>query len=241
MTARPPNYGVFGPIPPFSTTSSSPSAINTTTSSITFRAAINGVGPLALVPADGKTIESYVKARYDAGDHQAALFFDDHLHYEIEMLSLAVVDIQTLSEDVVARAAQDNRLTFPYSVNRAIEQVCLHARNLAEFLARDKDSMKKRMFPERFTTDCFKPLERGGLSESLFIKIQNQVSHLNNQRTIEETRKISTEMCVTEIAPKIFEGVLLFERHLKDEFRPLWRCEVRDTSPKIGVKPRLGQ
>ncbi len=239
MTSPYPPLGPTGPssqIKLAEHTSSASSSISVTTSMVVIPASIQGTQRLTPVPANGEMIKKYVREKYSGENTDGALFFDDHLHYEIEMFFLAIVDMRTLTERSAALSAQDPRLTFQYSVNRVIEQVCLHARNLAEFL---KENRGGKFGVKAFTNPNFKCVPYAGLPPDLYDKICEQIAHLNPNRTSDEAEKISGKICVEVIFPTLLSGLVAFEACLKDEFRPLWRCTLNEATSEIAVRPRV--
>jgi hypothetical protein len=181
--------------------------------------------------ATGDDILACVRSRYTGSNFEQACAFEDHYQYEVEMFTRAIEEIEAEEAN-----PSGNRRQHVYAISRGIEQICLHGRNLARFLAgSDRTS---GWAATDFTNNSYRTIPFGGLDEDLLRDMNDQVSHLSRARTVDERRKVTTEVCRKTIYPTIIRGLVAFHLALRDEFKPLCRCEFSADPARVTVKER---
>jgi hypothetical protein len=140
----------------------------------------------------------------------------EHLPYELDMLDTAVAYLQSAesssSEESLDRATRFRR-------NAAIEAFWTHARNLVEFLTREKSgdltvsSASAKDFAEKFhPTAKMEPIQK---------KINEQVTHFGFCRKSSQDEKLGGDD-MNWVKPAIDSEIKRFETLLDPECRAYW-------------------
>jgi hypothetical protein len=145
-------------------------------------------------------------------------FFDEHLHYEIQMFRFTYIALASASHTQAM-------------ANALIECFLLHSRNLIEFF-KNKNDFDPRMFTSNFE------LNKRFVGDGALIRINSCVSHISVARAKVDASKIDAQER-QELFEAIEQEVKRFTDALRPEFRAQWeptpkvvsKISVRETTP----------
>jgi hypothetical protein len=142
--------------------------------------------------------------------------FQEHLHYEIDMLLATFVWLQTPLSDTVL-------------VNALIESFCIHARNLDDFFLGRRGAKA-----QTYATSTYVPYAAGRISSALDKKLNTQIAHLTDARTSDPAQKIGPKDRFDLVATLLAE-VHNFAKNLQTKYQPLSRLAAYPAPPTITV------
>jgi hypothetical protein len=141
--------------------------------------------------------------------------FEEHLHYEIDMLVATFERLPAVSDSAMA--------------NALIESFCIHARNLHDFFLGRRGAKA-----ETFATAAYKAYIAGAISSDLDRKLNTQIAHLSEARTSDPAEKIGPADRLELLATLLAE-VHNFAKHLQPQYQPLSRLAAHEATREAAM------
>jgi hypothetical protein len=151
-----------------------------------------------------------------SSERERIAYLREHLFYEVLMLRFT---LRRLDMD-------QTQLLW----NALYESFGVHARNLHDFLRRNKGD--SRNFRARdFTIGDFIAKKRNCI-DGLMEKMRQQILHLGKRRTASKEKKIDLDD-VKNIATWIEQGLMQFSRELKEPYKSNWEPDKADPEKNV--------